>query len=141
MANAKRTAAKAATAAKTAVKETKATEKTAVEVMKETEAAGEKAPAAEEKVPAAAVKKAPTKKETAAKKTTAKKAEPKATVTIEFQGRSFAAKEILEKAKKEFSKANKGVEIKTIDIYVKPEESVAYYVVNGIGSDDYKVVL
>ena len=31
--------------------------------------------------------------------------------------------------------------IKTIEVYVKPEENVAYYVVNGEGSDDWKVSL
>ena len=90
----------------------------------------------------AAVKKAaPAKKETAAKKPAAKAAEPKASVTIEYSGKSVVAKDILAQVKKEFTKANKGVAIKTIDIYVKPEESVAYYVVNGVGSDDYKISL
>ncbi len=95
----------------------------------------------------AAAKKEPVKKETAAKKaparrTAAKKAEDvKATVTIQFAGKEVVAKNILEEAKKAFAAANKGVEIKTIDIYVKPEENAAYYVVNGVGSDDYKIEL
>ena len=136
MANAKRTAAKAA--AEKATTTTVTEGKTAAKAMET-----EKAPAAEGKTASPAVKttEAPVKKDTAVKKTEAKKAEPKANVTVEFQGRSFVAKEILEKAKKEFAKNNKGVEIKTIDIYMKPEESVAYYVVNGVGSDDYKVTL
>lgn len=95
----------------------------------------------------AAPKKETVKKETAAKKaparrTAAKKAEDvKATVTIQFAGKEVVAKNILEEAKKAFAAANKGVEIKTIDIYVKPEENAAYYVVNGVGSDDYKIEL
>ena len=95
----------------------------------------------------AAAKKETVKKETAAKKvparrTAAKKAEDvKATVTIQFAGKEVVAKNILEEAKKAFAAANKGVEIKTIDIYVKPEENAAYYVVNGVGSDDYKIGL
>ena len=36
---------------------------------------------------------------------------------------------------------NKGTVIETIEIYVKPEEHTAYYVVNGEGSDQYKVML
>lgn len=36
---------------------------------------------------------------------------------------------------------NKGTVIETIEIYVKPEEHAAYYVVNGEGSDQYKVML
>ena len=42
---------------------------------------------------------------------------------------------------KAYEEAHKGAEIKTIEVYVKPEENVAYYVVNGEGSDDYKVTL
>ena len=38
-------------------------------------------------------------------------------------------------------KGNKVGDIKTIEIYVKPEESAAYYVVNGVGADDYKIEL
>ena len=40
-----------------------------------------------------------------------------------------------------FTEANPDVEIKTMDIYVKPEEGVAYYAVNGQGSGDYKITL
>ena len=76
------------------------------------------------------------------KKPAAKKAaEPKANVVIEYADQKIEAKKVLEAAKKAFTKANPDKEIKTIDIYVKPEEGVAYYVVNGEGSDDYKVVL
>ena len=44
-------------------------------------------------------------------------------------------------AKAAFAQAHEGVEIKSIELYVKPEEAVAYYVVNGEGSDDYKIEL
>ena len=33
-------------------------------------------------------------------------------------------------ATKAFKKGNRGVDIKTIKVYVKPEENAAYYVVN-----------
>ena len=80
--------------------------------------------------------------EAAPKKTTAKKeAAPEASVMIEFAGKQFAAKKILDMATKAYKAAHKGVAIKTIEIYVKPEESVAYYVVNGEGSDDFKINL
>ena len=36
---------------------------------------------------------------------------------------------------------NRAEDIRTIDIYVKPEESVAYYTVNGQGSDEFKIQL
>ena len=34
---------------------------------------------------------------------------------------------------------HKEEEIETIDIYVKPEENAAYYAVNGIGSEAYRI--
>ena len=83
----------------------------------------------------AAPKKAP------AKKAPAKKVEPKASVVIEYAGTQIVAKDVLAAATKAFKAANKGVTIKTIEVYVKPEENVAYYVVNGEGSEDYKVEL
>ncbi len=105
----------------------------AAEVKAETPAAAAvEVPAAE---PVDTTKKAP------AKKAPAKKADPKASVVIEFAGKQTVAKEVLDKAVKAYEAAHKGVEIKTIEVYVKPEENVAYYVVNGEGSDDYKVTL
>ena len=86
------------------------------------------------------VKKAPAKK-APAKKAPAKKVEPKASVVIEYAGTQIVAKDVLAAATKAFKAANKGVTIKTIEVYVKPEENVAYYVVNGEGSEDYKVEL
>ena len=121
----------------------------------ETEAAPKKA--AEKKTEAAPKKTAAKKteaeaapKKTAAKKAAAPKAEKAptaakkaadATVYIQFAGNQVAAKDILEAAKKAFAEANEGVEIKTIELYVKPEEGAAYYVVNGVGGDDMKIEL
>ncbi|MDO4614279.1 MAG: DUF6465 family protein [Lachnospiraceae bacterium] len=116
-------------AVKDTVKETKAT---VAEAAKKVET---KAAVKEE-----AAKKETVKKETktAAKKTTAKKAEVKAALTIEFAGQQFSADEIVKKAT---AAAEAQGEVKTLEIYVKPEENAAYYVVNGEGSDDYKVEL
>ena len=93
-----------------------------------------------EEVKAEPAKEAAPKKETAAKKALAKKAEKEteAAVVIQYAGKEIAAKEILERAKIAFADANPGVKIETIVLYVKPEEDVAYYVVNGIGNDDYR---
>ena len=49
-------------------------------------------------------------------------------------------KAVVEKAIAAFKENNK-TPIETIDVYVKPEENVAYYVINGEGSDDYKIEL
>ncbi len=92
-------------------------------------------------VEAPAAKPVETTKKAPAKKAPAKKADPKACVVIEFAGKQIVAKDVLDKAVKAYEEAHKGAEIKTIEVYVKPEENVAYYVVNGEGSDDYKVTL
>ena len=99
------------------------------------------APAAKAAPKAAAEKTAAPKKETVKKAPAAKKAEPAAKVVIEYAGKSVVAKDVLDAATKAYTESHKGVEIKNIDIYVKPEENVAYYVVNGEGSDDFKVEL
>lgn len=113
----------------------------------ETVKAEVKTTAAEVEAPVKAVVEAPaakpveTTKKAPAKKAPAKKADPKACVVIEFAGKKIVAKDVLDKAVKAYAEAHKGAEIKTIEVYVKPEENVAYYVVNGEGSDDYKVTL
>ena len=88
-----------------------------------------------------AEKKAAAPKKTAARKTAAKKAEMQASVVIQYAGREILAKDVLAAAARSFQEAHEGVEIRTIEVYVKPEENAAYYVVNGEGSDDYKVEL
>lgn len=119
-----------------AVKAEPAKEEPAKAVSAETEPAkAEPAKAAEAK------KEEAPKKTSAAKKAPAKKVEPKASVIIEYAGNQIVAKDVLAAATKAFKASNKGVTIKTIEVYVKPEENVAYYVVNGEGSDDYKVSL
>ena len=84
------------------------------------------------------------KKETAkkapAKRTTAK--DNKTSVVVQFAGKEVTEKDLIAAVKKAYTKkGNKVGDIKTIEIYVKPEESAAYYVVNGIGADDYKIEL
>ncbi len=121
----KKTAAKK-TAAENAPKKTAAKKAEAEAAPKRTAAKRTAAPKAE---------KAPAARKAAAKK------EADATVYIQFVGQEIAAKNILEAAKKAFAEANEGVEIKTIELYVKPEEGAAYYVVNGVGGDDMKIEL
>lgn len=125
---------------KEAAAEVKAAEKPAEKAAEVKAPEVKEAPAA--KKPAAKKAAAPAAKKTPAKKATAaKKAETKASVYVEFAGKQIVAKDVLAAAEKDFAAKNKGVAIDTIDIYVKPEEGVAYYVVNGVGNDDYKVVL
>lgn len=115
--------------------EVKATEVKAPEVKVEAPKAEVKA---EKKAPAkkaAAEKKAaPAKKAPAKKATTAKKEAAKVTtvITVQYQGNEVAVSSVEEKVKAAFvAEGHKASSIKTLNIYVKPFENSAYYVVNG----------
>lgn len=82
----------------------------------------------------AATKKAAPKKETAkketAKKTTAKK-EAEVDVYVEFSGNQISEKNVEERVKAAYVEAgHRASSIKSLRIYIKPEENAAYYVIN-----------
>ena len=118
-------------------------------------AAAKKETVKKEPVKKEAVKKETVKKETAkketetkapakaapAKKPAAKKAEPAAAVHFQFDGKDLVAKDVLDQAVKAYKSTHKGVEIKTIELYIVANEGAAYYVVNGEGNDDFKIML
>ena len=110
--------------AKTETTKTAAVQKTVkAEPVKE----AAKAPAAEK--PAA---KKPAAKKTAAKKTSAKK-DIKVKAIVEYYGKQVEEKEIIASVKKAWTKSGRKVgEIKSIDLYIKPEEGAVYYVINGV---------
>lgn len=70
-----------------------------------------------------------TAKKTAAKKTTAKKTID-SKVYIQFFGKQVTASDVLASCEADY-KSNNKTAIKNIEVYVKPEDDVAYYVVNG----------
>ena len=75
-------------------------------------------------------KKDSTKK--AATKTTTTKKTVNPTVVVQFAGQEVSMDTVIENAKKAFeAEGNKVSSIKEIQIYVKPEEYAAYYVING----------
>lgn len=93
------------------------------------------APATEEKKKSTSAKKAGTRK-------TVKKNEVKETVYIQYLGKEICAQDLMEQAKSAYLAAGHQTEaIKTMDVYFKPEENVAYYAVNGEGSDEDKILL
>ena len=87
------------------------------ETAPKTEAVKAEAPKAE---------KAPAKKPAARKAPAKKAAAPVVTLTVQYMG-----KEMTQQAMVEAVKAQVEVEIKTLDLYAKPEEAAVYYVVNG----------
>ena len=102
---------------------TKATE------VKEVKEVKVEAPKAEKKVPAKkAATTTTTKKATTAKKETVKK---ETVITIQHQGNEITVASVEEKVKAAFvADGHKASTIKTLNIYVKPEEYAAYYVIN-----------
>ena len=143
-----------ATKSKTSAADSKAnvtpatTKATAVNATTETKATANstvEAKAVEAPAKKAAAKKPATKKATTAKKTTAKKeaAVINATYVLQFSGKEVVASDILETVKKVWVDKFQGrlEEIKTIEIYFKPEEHRAYFVVNGLSNGDYFVEL
>ena len=122
-----------AAAVEKAVKETaKKAEKAEKAVVKAAEKKAEK-PAEKKAVKAAkkVVKKAEDAVATVAKKATKAVAkEAKAEVVLQFAGNEIKMVDVLDAAKKDFA-ANNEVALKTITLYVKPEDGAAYYVANG----------
>ena len=77
--------------------------------------------------------KATTNKKDAAPKTSPKKTvnNPTVKVVFQYQGIELSEASCVKKAQAGFKKAFKNVDLKTIDIYIKPEEGKIYYVGNG----------
>lgn len=114
---------------KAAVKETVKTEEKKAAVPAAAPAAAAKAVA--EKVVESAKKKAATKK-TAGRKSAVKKAEPKASVCIQFSGKSYSEEDLVKMAKDvwKFDLKQKLADLTSVELYVKPEENTVYYVMN-----------
>ena len=99
----------------------KATTKTTEEVKEVKVAAAEETKAAE---PVKKVEKKPAKRET---KTSEKKGE----VYVQFAGEEFVVEEVMEKAKAAYvAEGHRVSAIKSVRLYIKPEERKAYYVIN-----------
>lgn len=88
---------------------------------------------AKEEVKKETVKKAAPAKKAPAKKAPVKKAEAKAVVHLQFDGKSYTNDDLIKIAKDvwKYDLGNKPADFKSVELYVKPEDSRAYYVVNG----------
>lgn len=80
-----------------------------------------------------AEKKPAAKKTTTAKKETVKKVAAKAAVHVQFNGKSYETEDFVNIAKDiwKYDLKKKATDFKSVEIYVKPEENRAYYVING----------
>ncbi|WP_410331906.1 DUF6465 family protein [Ruminococcus sp.] len=123
----------------------KKAEEAVKEVKAEVKSAAEKTGAAVKETAKKAVKTAEkaVKTATKAKKETVKKAveaEIKDEVFVQFAGGEINVEAVVAAAKADY-KAKGHRTPKTVSVYIKPEEGVAYYTVKGVGSEDYKVEL
>ena len=69
-----------------------------------------------------------------AKEPAAKLSDPKETVKVQFGGEEFDFANIKKAVEADYKSKFKG-KVKTIEIYIKPEDKAAYYVINGDFSD------
>ena len=132
----------------TTSKETKTTTAKAAEakaeVKADTKTTAKKAETKTTAKKATTTKKAATKSTTTKKATTAKSnIDIKTSVAVQFFGKEVFADSILEEVKKAWVEQLEGKleDIKTIDLYIKPEEHKAYFVVNGLSNGSYFISL
>ncbi len=122
---------------KTTVAEETAEKVTAVEKV------AEKAAEVKETTKAAKAAKAETAEKAEPKKTPGRKAAVKEEFVLEFAGKQITQEEIKKKVKENWTKVqkNKIKDIKTIKVFLQPENSCAYYTINDEGNDSYKIEL
>lgn len=116
--------------------EVKAAEVKAPEVKAEVKKEAVKKTPAAKKTPAKkapAAKKETVKKETVKKEPAAKKTVVKEEVNFQFSGKSYTSEDLIRITKDvwKYDLNGKEEDIQSIELYVKPEENTAYYVVNG----------
>ena len=128
-------AAKKTAAAEKPVEKTVSAEpdKKTVKTTKATAAAAVKAPA-KEKAAEKAVKAEKTEKEvkTTAAKAPAKKTTVKETVYLQYLGKEIDKDDLMKQVKEIWTKEQKRKvsDLKSVSLYLKPEENAAYYVIN-----------
>jgi len=68
----------------------------------------------------------------ATKKTTTKKATVKCEMQLQFAGKSYTQEDLMKMAKDvwKYDLKQKVGDLKTVELYVKPEENAVYYVMN-----------
>lgn len=120
----------------TQTQEVKTAEKAAAEAVKAEKAAAKETEksAVKETAKAAEEKPAKAEKKTTARtrKTTAAKKEIKAEIVLQYGEKEVSTKDMIAAVKKEWTKAKHKIsDIKSMELYVKPEDYAVYYVING----------
>lgn len=117
-------------AVKAAIKAESAKAEVKAEAKAEAKPAAKKETAKKETVKKAPAKKAETK---TAAKAPAKKAAVKEAISVQFAGKSYTTEDLVKIAKDvwKYDLKQKATDFKSVELYVKPEESMVYYVING----------
>ena len=78
---------------------------------------------------------------TGAAKTTAKKTEVKATLQIQYGGKSLSQEDLVKIAKDvwKYDLKRKAGDLTSVELYVKPEENKVYYVMNGDATGSFDI--
>lgn len=106
---------------------------------KETAKAAKKTTA--KKTTKAAAKKTAAKETSATAKTPGRKPATKSVVHVQFSGKSYTTEDWVKSAKDvwEYDLNRKPEEFKSVELYVKPEESKVYYIINGEVSGNFNI--
>lgn len=79
--------------------------------------------------------------ETVETKKATRKPAVKSSVYVQFGGKEIVEKDVVAACKKAYADLATGEDLKTLEVYIKLEEGAAYYVANGVASEDYKIEL
>ncbi len=123
---------------KTAAKKAPAKKAPAKKAAETKAPAAKKAPAKKAETKAAPAKKAPAKKAAAPKAT---KAAVKSSIVLQYADKEVTYSTLVDNAKAVFENnfGGKASDIKSLDLYVKPEEGKVYFVVNGDIQGDFAI--
>lgn len=120
--------------------EAKAETKTAAKAATKTAAKAETKTAAKKTASKkTATKTAKTTTKTTTKKAAAKKEDINTSVAVQFSGKEVFTANLIDEVKKAWVEQSEGKlsDIKSIELYIKPEEMKAYFVVNGLSNENY----
>lgn len=94
-----------------------------------------------EAAPKAFEQKAAVEKAAAKKTTTRTTAAVKESITIQFAGKEYTTEQLVKIAKDvwEFDLKKEPADFKEVQLYVKPEEAKAYYVINGTETGSFEI--
>ena len=65
----------------------------------------------------------------------------KSSVFVQYAGKEIVEKDVVAACKKAYADLAAGEDLKTLEVYINVVENAAYFVANGVASENYKVEL